>query len=292
MEIITITIVITLRVIANPIGNVFQKRLTIRGRHPLFINFFTYLSLGIFCLIPSSLIDWRIYPVEFWYNVSIAGLLGALGNGFLVKALEKGELSVLGPINSYKSIVGIIFGIFLLGEMPNAWGLLGIALIVLGSYFVLDSKEEPFSIRLFFKAEIQYRILAMIFTAIEAVFIKRIILLSSTEVAFICWCIFGAIFSFFLLPIYKIKTIPAFSILSSKDYVFFTLLIISIGLMQITTNYAFKLMDVGYALSLFQLSVIVSILLGYKIFQESAIHRKLFGALIMIIGSVLIILLK
>ena len=40
---------------------------------------------------------------------------------------------------------------------------------------------------------------------------------------------------------------------------------------------------------MFQLSTIVSIVLGYKIFHEESIVKKLVGALIMIVGSVLII---
>ncbi len=69
-------------------------------------------------------------------------------------------------------------------------------------------------------------------------------------------------------------------------------LILCIGTMQYTTNYVFSHMNVGYALALFQLSTLVSILLGYKIFQESDIRKKLLGSVIMIVGSVLIILLN
>ena len=58
------------------------------------------------------------------------------------------------------------------------------------------------------------------------------------------------------------------------------------------TNYTFKHMAVGYALSLFQLSTIVSVLLGYRFFKEQNIWKKLIGSAIMITGSVLIILLK
>jgi drug/metabolite transporter (DMT)-like permease len=51
-------------------------------------------------------------------------------------------------------------------------------------------------------------------------------------------------------------------------------------------------MAVGYALSLFQLSTIVSVLLGHKFFKELNIRKKLIGSAIMIMGSVIIILLK
>lgn len=51
-------------------------------------------------------------------------------------------------------------------------------------------------------------------------------------------------------------------------------------------------MEVGYALALFQLSTIVSIFLGYRIFKEENIMKKLIGSVIMVAGSVMIILLK
>jgi hypothetical protein len=50
-------------------------------------------------------------------------------------------------------------------------------------------------------------------------------------------------------------------------------------------------MPVGYALSLFQLSAIVSVLLGYRIFREKEIRKKRIGSIIMIAGSCIIILL-
>ena len=72
----------------------------------------------------------------------------------------------------------------------------------------------------------------------------------------------------------------------------YLLLILCIGAMQLSTNYALDHMQVGYALSLFQLSTLVSVLLGHRIFKEQDIRKKLIGSLIMIAGSVLIILLK
>lgn len=60
--------------------------------------------------------------------------------------------------------------------------------------------------------------------------------------------------------------------------------------MQYSTNYVFLKMNVSYALALFQLSAIVSVFLGYKIFSEKNIAKKLFGSVIMVIGAVLIIL--
>lgn len=59
---------------------------------------------------------------------------------------------------------------------------------------------------------------------------------------------------------------------------------------QLSTNYVFENMHVGYALALFQLSTLLSVALGYKMFNERNVLKKAIGSLIMIVGSVMIIL--
>lgn len=290
---ILVALAVILRILSNPLANVFQKQLTSKGNHPLIVNFLTYFLLSLCCGILALFIRIPGLGKDFWIYSILGGIVGALGNGFLVKALQMGDLSILGPINSYKSVVGIIVGIFLLSEFPTIWGVLGIALIIYGSYYVLDTTEERFSWRLLKKPEIQFRIWAMILTAIEAVFIKRVILASSTTLSFISWCVFGAFFSFIVLFFYKVRIQTEFKRTLKRQYLSkFLLLIGCIGTMQFTTNYAFARMPVGYALSLFQLSIIISVIFGYQFFKEKDIGKKIIGSLIMIVGSVLIILLK
>ncbi len=59
--------------------------------------------------------------------------------------------------------------------------------------------------------------------------------------------------------------------------------------MQLSTNYLFKHMEVSYALSLFQLSLLLNVWLGYRFFRERELLKKTAGAVVMLIGSVLII---
>lgn len=288
METILTTLAVLLRILSNPVGNVFQKQLTATGNPPLQVNFITYLLLSLLCVVPAFAVDWATLPHAFWWYAILGGIAGATGNGLLVKALENGDLSVLGPINAYKSVVGLLVGLLILGEVPNLWGLVGVLLIIYGSYFVLDTTEERFTWALLKRREIQYRIGALVLTAIEAVFVKKQIVLSSTTTAFYSWCFFGAVFSFVLfLPANKSR-----SRLTKKLVVRYAMLVLCIGTMQYSTNYAFAHMPVGYALSLFQLSTIVSVLLGHRLFNEQHIGKKLVGAAIMLIGSVVIILFK
>lgn len=288
----SLLIALLVRIFANPLANVYQKQLTQKKISPLYVNFTTYFLLSLGCLALVFFIDWSVVTRMALIYAFIAGLLGAIGNGLLIKAFEKGDLSILGPINSYKAVVSLIFGIFVLGEIPGLWGMAGIALIILGSYFVLDTTEERFSWKLFKNREIQFRIGAMVVAAIEATFIKKTILFSSVEFSFMSWCWFGAIFAFIIMKCFRVGMQSEVSKINSELGLKFILLVVCIGLMQYTTNYVFENMVVGYALSLFQLSVIISIFFGYSIFKEKNIKKKLIGSVIMIGGSVLIILLN
>ena len=70
------------------------------------------------------------------------------------------------------------------------------------------------------------------------------------------------------------------------------LLVVTVGLMLASTNYTLSHVPVGYALALFQLSILLTVILGHRFFNEQHLIKKLIGASIMILGSVLIILLK
>lgn len=270
---------LNLRIFSNPFSNVLQKSLTQQGVNSLNINFLTYLGLSILCLLylPNLV---SISNDALLYALA-GGFLGASGNAFLIKAVECGELSVLGPINSYKPVVAMIIAIFMLKEIPTILGLLGIVFIIFGSYFIFEKGEFNFSILK--RKDIQYRFLALILTATEAVFIKQVIILTDITTSFVLWCWCGALFSLFLTKF-------RFQKVSKMSFLYILFLIISMGVMQWSTNYVFDHMNVSYALALFQLSTIVSVILGWKFFNEKDILRKLFGSVIMICGAVMLIL--
>ena len=281
MQILFNLIAIIIRIITNSMSNVFQKKLSLEGENPIIINFINYLTLSIFSLPLIFITNIPITNINFLIYALLGGFTGAICNCFMVLALKRGELSVLGPINSYKAIIGLIFGMIILHEFPNIFGLIGIALIIFGSYFIL---ETP---RAFLKKDIQYRIYALIFSAIEAVFIKKVIILSSITTSFITSSFLGALFSFIIMSIFSDKNLK---IPSKKHSIIYILTAMCFGLMTFTTAYVFRYMNVGYALSLFQLSIIINVILGYKLFNEKNLLKKLIGSLIILIGSATIMI--
>lgn len=281
MQIFYNFIAIFIRVAANSLSNVFQKKLAFEGENPINVNFINYLLLSLFSIPLLFFVDFTGINLTFLLYALAGGLTGAVCNCFMVMALEKGELSVLGPINSYKAVIGLIFGMLILHEIPNMYGIMGILLIISGSYFILESPKA------LMKKDIQYRIYALIFSAIEAVFIKKVIILSSITASFITSSFLGAIFSFIIMNIFsssKLK-LPV-----KRHSIMYILTALCFGLMTFTTAYVFKYMNVGCALSLFQLSIIINVILGYKLFNEKNLIKKLFGSLIILIGSATILI--
>ena len=124
---------ILVRIVANPFSNVFQKLLTRQAAHPLFIICAAHGLLSIACL-PIFLFRLPLLPSEFWLDMTLCTILTVSGNVFIVQAVKRSDLSVLGPINAYKSVVSLIPGIIWLNEAPESMGLAGIVLIVAGSY--------------------------------------------------------------------------------------------------------------------------------------------------------------
>ena len=264
------------RIVSNSYLNVFQKILTNFGNKSSVINFYSYLGLTLLgSLCVHNFIP--IYSSEILQNVIIMGILGTLANYCIIKALSLGELSSLAPINSYKPLVAMFIGYFLLGELPSYTAIIGILLIILGTYFLY------FTFKTNNLLAIIYRTIALILSGSEAIFIKKVILLTNINDAFFYWAISGLIFSTIFLLFTKNK-------LCIKNHKYQIFLILCIGLMQYSTNFVFSKMNVSYALALFQLSTIFSVFLGANIFKENNLVRKTIASLIMILGAIIIIL--
>ena len=273
----TVLLGIIIRIASNSYLNVFQKILTARGEKSSVVNFYTYLGLLIITIPFCNNI---VFFKEIILYILLMGFLGAFGNYFIIKALSLGELSVLAPINSYKPIVAIIFGLLILEEIPGIYELIGIILILSGTLIIINSK-------IVFNKALIYRFLALIFSGIEAIFIKKVILLTDITSAFFYWVLSGVIFSaiFVIFLKHKIK-------LRKVNLKYQIVLVMLVGIMQYSTNYVFSKIHVAYALSLFQLSSIVSVFLGVSLFKEKDLIRKLIASFIMILGAIIIIVNK
>lgn len=272
-------IAVALRILSNSTANLYQKK-SAQTASPVYTNLMSYLFMSLFCIIPAMFVDWRVFPPIFWWYVIFAGTLCTVGTIALIEALRIGELSVLAPINSYKSIIGLISAIFVLGELPSIKEIFCIILIIIGSYFVLDTEKQPFSIKTYFRKDVMLRMFALLCSGTEASFLKKIIIMSSYKISLILWCFSGFICSLVIYAFSKRQRIQ-----NNPNIKNCLLIATMLIIMQLTTNYVFTKMAVGSALALFQLSSLVSLYYGYKVYHETNIKKKLIGVIIMIVSA-------
>ena len=291
-----IWICIGIRILANPFSNVIQKLLTGHSIDPWCIVCVTHFFLSLACL-PLLLFYRPPIESQFWWNICLSACLCVGGNVLIIKALQKTDLSILGPINAYKSVISMIPSLILLGEFPAPLGLIGILLIVAGSYFLAGQTSQEkgnFAFqRLLNDRGVQYRLAALGLSAIEAVFLKMAMQTSSWMMTFACWCVLGLVFALLAMPL-VIETTSAIQgiqiLYNHRGQVL--MLSLSTGLMQICTNYVLQSLQVSYALALFQTSSIVSVFLGYHVFREQQFLKRLLGSLIMVFGAILVVVTR
>ncbi|MCR5266235.1 MAG: EamA family transporter [Cyanobacteria bacterium RUI128] len=278
------TLAVISRIFSNSVANLYQKKAS-ETSSSVVTNLVAYFIMSAICFIPATFVNWSQYNLNFWLNVIFAGTLCTIGTIALIEALKIGELSVLAPINAYKSLVGLLGAFLLLGEFPCTKDLICVFFIIVGSYFVLVENNNKFSLKIFLRRDIRLRIFALLCSGIEAAFLKKIILLSSFEVCLILWCFSGFVCS---LIIFLLKREPLK--IKKGSLPDCTIIALMLLIMQLTTNYVFSKIEVGTALALFQLSSLVSLYFGYKIFHESNMFRKIIGTVIMISAAVVILL--
>jgi len=283
------------RIVANPLSNVFQKLLTREQAAPLFVVGLTQGLLTVACL-PVFLTAPFPSDQVFWSNMLIATALAVAANVLIVAALKVGDLSFLGPVNAYKSVFSLVPGFVLLGEIPSLAALAGIGLIVGGSYLLVEhDREAPGRTvlwRFFNDRGVQLRFAALVFSATEAVFLKRALVTGSPLAAFAVWSAAGFAVSLIAARVHAPGRLSQNGTILKQHWPTCLALAATTGLMQLCTLVVFTGIQVSPALALFQTSTLLTVLLGRAVFREPNFVNRLLGAFVMAVGAVLIIVFR
>lgn len=280
------------RILFSSLSNVFQKKLAHDGHHPFLIVMVSYLVLSLISLPLLSLTHINDLSSFFWVNSFLAALFDMAGTLFLVMSLSKTDLSVFGPLNAYKVVISMILAMLFLGEIPSFQGFSGVAIIVIGSYFLLPPAKDMSSRslgQLISQRGVQYRFLSILLFSIGTVPLKNAVVSGGPMATTVFWCLLGfplAVLAHHVL----IKSDFRQDVIQVKQHLaHFIYLGALIFLMQYMTMIVLSQLFIAYSLALFQLSMVLHVFLGYRIFNEQHIVRRLFASMVMIIGSIMII---
>lgn len=284
---------VLVRIVSNPVSNALQKVLTQRGLHSLMVVGSTHLLLSLAC-VPVCVQSAEDLSTTFWWSISVCAVLAVTSNALLVQAVKLSDLSILGPINAWKAVVSLLPGVVLLGEVPSFAALCGIGLILAGSYVLAGRSHvggEGCPTRLYADRGVQFRFAALVLSGVEAVFLKRSLLESTPMVTFAWWSVIGLAAAFLGSGIVaqSAERFEQFPVLRRSFGVTLAVAVTS-GLMQFTTLVVLADYAVSPALALFQTSALLSVMLGWRFFQERDIVRRLAGSAVMVVGAILIVL--
>lgn len=278
------------RVLFSAFSNVFQKKLTHHGFHPFFIVFVSYLVLTGISLPLLRLVPVSVQATEFWINIFLAALLDMAATLFLVMSLSKTDLSVFGPLNAYKVVISMLLAMLFLGETPSIQGFAGVAVIVTGSYFLFPARaNKGRMLALFAEKGVQFRFLSIALFSLGTIPLKTAVISGGALTTTVFWCLFGLPLAGLVQWLFVRDNFRKDWQRSRTQLSSFIFLGALIFFMQYLTMLIFSQLLIAYSLALFQLGMILQVFLGYRIFQEKHILRRLLACLVMIAGSLLVL---
>ncbi|MCC5796901.1 MAG: EamA family transporter [Methylophaga sp.] len=280
------------RIGSAAVANVFQKQLANNKLHPLFIVMSSYGLLTLFCLpllwwLPSASLD-----STFWLNIILAAMLDMAGTLFLVMSLSRTDLSVFGPLNAYKVVISMLLAMLLLNEIPNLQGLTGVLIIIAGSFLLIPASSITSGNRiwqLLSDRGVQYRFLSIALFSIGTLPLKNAVVSGGALATTVFWCLFGLPLAVLVYQIFSPHSWRNDTIHFSQQRYALLGLAILILVMQFTTLLLLSKMLIAYALALFQLSMVLQVFLGARIFREAHFRTRLMACLVMVMGSLLVL---
>ena len=225
-----------------------------------------------------------------YYIAVLNGILLIVTTYMLVKALQISKLSISLPMLSLTPLFLIVTSYITLNEMPTQLGFLGIFLVVIGAYIthLKDYKKgffEPFKLLIKNKGSLYIIIVAFIWSITANLF--KIGILDSNPIFFTT--LVFTIISLLMLPLFFNKLNEKMKEIKTN---FNKLILLGFSSAFATTAAAYSMLIaiVPYVISLKRSSVIFAIFFGYLFFNEKNIGNALIGAIIMLVGGILITL--
>lgn len=260
--------------------------------HILILSRFFYgaplvLLIALFMPLPK---------VEYGFWVALAATIPfeVLAWIFYIKSIKISQISLIMPLLSFTPAFLVVISFLMLGELPSLIGLLGIFLVVAGAY-VLNLKNlnggvfgnifEPFKLILMEKGALYMLIVAFLFSITSS--LSKIMVQNSSALFTSSVYLIAMAFSFFVIASFASGK-RIFQLKSN----FRSLLPVGLfyGLMVIFHTLAITLTIVPYMMSIKRTSSIFSVLYGHFWFKDENIRMRGMGALIMLLGAILIIL--
>lgn len=227
---------------------------------------------------------------QFWLALIAGSLLNTLANILYMNAIKLSDLSLTVPLVTFTPLFMLLTSPIIVGEFPSLWGIVGIVLIVGGSYSLnLKARSQgflaPFRALLREKGARLMLLVAFIWS-LSSNFDKMGILNSSA----LYWAFLVNVgITIGITPIVLLKERKlAQQLRDNKGNL--SLVGLFNGATILFQMIAVSLTLVAYVIAIKRSSAVISVVFGKIFFGEKGLKQRLIGALIMLLGVVAIML--
>jgi len=279
----------------NSVKGVFSKK-SVKNIDEYIVAWALRFFTSLFLLTAFLFIEIPEMGDRYLIALLISGSINVVTTVLVMKALKYSDLSVVAPITTFTSLFLLITSPLITGEIPTVFGLLGVFLIVFGSYTLNIKKRKDgylAPLRAIFKERGALLMLIVAFLwSISSSFDK----IGVQNSAPIFWAISVNMFvTLILFPVMLFRLRKLKMPFSSKKIFQGLKTLVPMGiataLMLACQMTAINMALVIYVSSIRETSAVVSVLFGYFIFKEKNIKERLVGSVIMVVGVLFITLL-
>ena len=273
-----------------------QADVFVVGSGAMFSSFVVLIIVSFLAGFPA------ITDPLFIYYIIASAFLDMVGISLFLKAIKESEISLVLPFSSFTLVFLVVVSFFVLGELPSAAGIAGILLVFLGSYIVnLKAGPGPSSstglttLSVYSKLYSPIREMArnrgiiymLLFTVVSAfvVTMNKLFIMGSDQ--FFGPAINSLFIGVFLLAAALLSGKRVFVYYRKSGHSLFLLGSLN-AVMRMFLATALLLQIAPYVISVKRFSIIFGVLWGYLLFKEKAAARRFWGAIIMLLGIILI----
>jgi len=226
----------------------------------------------------------------FYSSVVLTGVLNFVAVILYFKALQITDLSLSVPMLSFTPIFLIFTSFIMLNEVPSVFGVVGIFLIVMGSYILNTSGNsrkllDPVK-RMIRTKGIFFMLVVAFLYSLSSNFDKLVVKNSDSFFGHaIVFLFIGSLMTGFSL----VKRVN-FRLEFGKYFHKFFLTGLILASVAVSINIAYTMQIVPYVISLKRLNILFSVIYGGLIFKEKHMSIRVVGTLIMLVGVFFIVL--
>jgi drug/metabolite transporter (DMT)-like permease len=270
---------------------------TLAKKLSLSINPYTLglgISLGVFLVnLPLLFLNQPNFSEfnlnhKFFLAFIITAFMFAISNVFMNKAFQISDLSLVVPVVNFTPLFTLLLQFLIFRTFPNSTALLGILIIVFGSYFLkLDLNKLNFFApikSLFFDKGAQFMLIVSFVWALDNILSK----IGTSQSDPVFWTIATRFATILILLPITIKMDSNWLKSLKKSWISILIMGSIVGISVTINNYLLAKFDPSVVTSLLRIATLFSVFYGILVFQEKKIALRIIGVVIMILGVVLI----